>query len=617
MYTKEQIEAATVSYYTGVETGITDAAYDKAFAEHFPGIEPLDLFREKTKNSAGGKKVNLQYPMLSLAKATEVSELAAWLRKAHSAGATSIELFPKWDGLAVQVVVAHGKLVSATTRGNGTVGEDVTELFRRIPGATKLLDGVYGVEVVMTHTSFDMARKEKDYTSPRNAASGILQRSVDTHGHLAKYLSIRAHWAFFKAPVEVDLYQSTSAEALETLLKAYNEHTHVSLQEQRSDVDTDGVVIVAKDATGILKSMGEGTTTPNWAVAWKFETETQETTLLDVQWEQNRTKVTPVGIFHPPVYFGQVKVEKASLHNIDIIRNLDLAIGDKILVERAGEVIPQVVEVIDRPVGRIKIESPEKSEVTMQHMVKHVADVFDIKGLGPAVQAQMADMLSSECTGRPTPEWVIWYMHEVVCARQMEDNFDGFGEVSAQKLMASMSYSFEQSTPAQWLAAIGIPSLGKRKWATIINAHGSVREFAAAREYEDIAIEIEGVGPATHQAIAANWHSIWEVSRMLINFGKADDPQEEQEVVGGSLAGVKVVVTGKVGISTRDGVHSVLKHAHGAEVQGTVSKNTTVLVVGGEPNTPSSKVVKAEKIGIPVVYCNNIDELEEAIKSVI
>lgn len=609
MYTKEQIEEATVSYYTGEETGITDSDYDKAFAVHFPGIEPLDLFREKTKNSAGGKKVNLQYPMLSLAKATKVSELAAWLRKAHSAGATSIELFPKWDGLAVQVVVAHGKLVSATTRGNGTVGEDVTELFRRIPGATKLRDGVYGVEVVMTHTSFEMARKEKDYTSPRNAASGILQRSVDTHGHLAKYLSIRAHWTFFKAPVEVDLYQSTSAEALETLLKAYNEHTHVSLQEQLSDVDTDGVVIVAKDGNGILKSMGEGTTTPHWAVAWKFETETQETTLLDVEWEQNRTKVTPVAVFHPPVYFGQVKVEKASLHNIDIIRNLGLAIGDKILVERAGEVIPQVVEVIERPAGRIEIESPEKAEVTTEHKVKLIADVFDIKGMGPAVQAQVAQSAEG-FDGTPLePLKLMTFISNALTAEKLQVEFESFGEASATKLRTAIEYSFSESKPEQWLAALGLPGMGKRKWASILRQSGGVASLMT-----DLDGPYEGVGEVMQQIMLDNEEAITEVCSYLVHIGR--DSEAVISNVIGSLAGVKCVVTGKVGINSRNEVHALLE-SYGAEVQGSVSKTTTVLVVGGEPNTPSSKVVKAEKLGIPVVYCNNIDELEKAIKAVL
>lgn len=610
MYTKEQLIEATVKYYEGENSGITDAQYDVIFPTYFPGQEPLDVYREAVKNSAGGKKVNLRYPMLSLAKVTEVGPFAAWVRKAVEAGATKFEAFPKWDGLAVQLVKTNGRIVSATTRGTGTVGEDVTEMFKSIPGADFLRDGIYGVEVVMDLVNFEAISKEHDYTSPRNAASGIIQRDVQTHYQRARYLSVREHWTAFEGPLEFPA--PGNYDSVEKFFQSYNAMVHSALKSR--DVETDGVVVVAKDANGILKSMGEGTTTPNWAVAWKFASETQETTLLDVEWEQNRTKVTPVAVFHPPVYFGKVKVEKASLHNIDIIRNLELAIGDKILVERAGEVIPQVVEVVDRPVGRIPIEAPEMGEVTTEHMVKLVADVFDIKGMGPAVQSQVAAYIDRN---QPYPEPLSVLMAVLsLTPATVESNFESFGDASTQNLLSSIQYSYEESKPEQWFAILGLPAMGRRKWASILKQVGGVENLLDHMSSGSLDVDLEGVGPVMQRTLGHAAVAIEDVGKQLISEGKASAPSATGTPTGGALAGVKVVVTGKVGISSRSDVHALLEH-YGAETQGSVSKTTTVLVVGGEPNTPSSKVVKAEKLGIPVVYCNNIDELEEAIKTVI
>lgn len=565
---KQDIDEATIKYYEGLDSGVSDEEYDSWFKDVYPDSTPLDVYRTLSKNSAGGSKVNLSIPMMSLSKVRMADELCQWGTKMKKSGATKFRLSPKWDGLAVQLVVKHNKLVSATTRGNGEVGEDVTNIVSHISAV--LPEGVSSAEVVIPREKFTHIKDK--YTTPRNAAAGILMKGAVDY---AQYLEMKPHWVDF-------IHESTFTD-----IPTVEDITHYNhFVSTFTDIDTDGVVIIAENDEGKLVEVGQTSSTPNYAVAWKFASPQQETVLVRVEWKANRTKLSPVGYFYPPVIFDGVLVSKASLHNIDIINKLDVAIGDTVIVQRSNEVIPHVSHVVSRPVNRHPIIPPEvSSEVTLAHRFKLIVDVFDIKNIGPAIIEGLAEKYKN-MSFETTVDLLDFFRYNLSA-----EGLPRIGEKGISKIKESIDYSInKEGTRSQFFACIGLQGMGRRFFKNILTESLNFDRLLCEQK-----LELPGVGEIRSQLLFDNSKELlkmWEYTSDMTS--TIEQP-----------TGQTVVVTGKLDDVSRKEASKRLTDL-GYNVKSSVTKETDILIVGG--NIESSKIKKAKEFGVYIEYISSLDE---------
>ncbi len=651
---RREIDYHNYRYYVLARPVISDAEYDalmdelRALEAQFPQLITPDSPTQRvgSRPAEGFRKVRHPVPVLSLDKVTNREELFAWHRRIlkllpeeHPPLAYVVE--PKFDGLTVVLHYEGGRFVLGATRGNGEEGEDVTANLRTVrtvplhipldpqgpkPPARLVVRG----EILMRIEDFEALNRrlveegEPPFANPRNAAAGSL-RQLDPQVTAGRPLFLYAYQILLAEGGEVPATQWETLHYLKALgfpiadavIRRYETLDAVAARcEAMAEIrhtlpyEIDGMVIKIDDlATQAALGMVGGR--PRGAIAYKFPPQEATTDLLDVEFSVGRTGViTPTAIL-APVRIGGVTVQRATLHNFDFIRERDIRIGDRVIVRRAGDVIPYIVGPIPdlRDGDERPIEPPERCPACGEPVIHPEGEVayFCVNTACPAQRVQrliyFARTMEIDGLGERTAEQLVerglvedpadLYFLEEEALLELE----GFAEKKAQKLLEAIAASRERPL-AQVIAALGIRGVGATVAQLLAERFHSLDALAAADE-ESLAA-IEGLGPITARSIRA-WFAGEHNRRMVEKLRKAGVRLAEQppaaEQVERPLEGLTFVITGTLS-RPRDEVKARLM-ALGAKVTNSVSRRTDYLIVGAEPG--GTKMRKAEQFGVPTL----------------
>ncbi|WP_445004663.1 NAD-dependent DNA ligase LigA [Halomonas mongoliensis] len=647
---RAELDDANYRYYVLDDPSLTDADYDRRLrrlqeieAEHPQLVTPdSPTQRVGAPPDAGFPEIEHAVPMLSLDNAFSEEELAAFVQRVAERLECDPETLdfccePKLDGAAVSLVYEGGVLVSGATRGDGRTGEGITSNLRTLRSVPLKLRGdrppalleVRG-EVVIEHADFEAlnararAEEGKVFANPRNAAAGSL-RQLDPRVTATRPLRFSAYQVARIEPAPGDATHSALMAHLGDFgLRTSRELAVVrgaegvvdycrSLGKRRDGLgyDIDGVVIKVDDLR-LQRELGFVSRAPRWAIAFKFPAQEQATRLNDVEFQVGRTgAITPVARLEPVSVAG-VTVSNATLHNADEIARLGVMIGDTVAIRRAGDVIPQVVRVVEgeRPADAREIVFPERCPVCdsqverlegeavarcsgglycpaqRKEALKHFASrrALDIDGLGEKLIEQLVER-----------DWVTTPADLFRLEAERLAELPRMGQKSSENLVASLEKA-RATTLARFIYALGIREVGEATAANLARHFGTLE---ALMEAEVEALEaVEDVGPI----VAAHVHTFFRQphNRETIDDLIACGLRWEEAAVGERpqpLAGQTWVLTGTLESMTRDQGKARLQ-ALGAKVAGSVSKKTAGLVAG---EAAGSKLEKAMQLGVPVL----------------
>ncbi len=608
------------------------------------GAPPLDRFEQ----------VEHAEQMLSLGNARNEEELRAWETRVRnhlkrldiSAAEFSYTTEPKIDGLAISLTYEDGVLVRGATRGDGRIGEDVTQNLRtigsvplRIEDAPELIE-VRG-EVYLPIAAFKALNErraeagEATFANPRNSAAGSI-RQLDPALAAERPLST---WCYGIGAVRgLDL--ATHMEEVEWLsargfkVNPDTEH-HDGVEgvvkrchwwegrRESLDYEIDGVVVKV-DERALWRELGVVGREPRWAIAWKFAPTTATTKMLDVVWNVGRTgHLVPFAMLEP-VHVGGVTVSTATLHNEEDLARKDVRIGDEVVVMRAGDVIPQVVSpLVQRRKGRPrKPKPPKKCPACGTETVKPESAVFTIcpnrTGCpGQSFQhvkhfvskgAMDIDGLGEKQAMRFLEEGLIADVADIYeLGEEQLVGMDRFAEVSARNLLAAIEAS-RQRPFKRVLYALGLPGVGYVTAEALADHFGSIDALHEA-DPEQIE-EVEGVGPIMAAQIAESLadEPTWQlVEKLRVKGLRLEQDASERRAAGGPLEGRTLVLTGTLPELTREEAGAAIKAA-GGKVVNSVSKKTDYVVAG---ENPGSKLAKAEKFGTEILDEAGLREILE------
>ncbi len=636
---------------------VSDAEYDalrrrnEVLEARFPQLIRPDSpsRRVGAAPAAGFAKVIHRLPMLSLGNAFAPEEFAEFCDRARRFLGSSMPFAmvgePKIDGLSLSLTYAQGQLLRAGTRGDGSEGEDVTANVRtiaaippRLHGRSPALIEVRG-EVFMSKADFlalNAAQERaggKVFANPRNAAAGSL-RQLDPTITAARPLSFFAyamgeasepvaatHWAYLQRLRHWGFAVNPLSRHLESETDAPGFQAEMAAQRAGLAYDIDGVVYKIDDLA-LQNRLGFVGREPRWAIAWKFPAEQATTRLLDIQIQVGRTgALTPVAVLEP-VNVGGVLVTRATLHNEDEIARLDVRVGDSVRIQRAGDVIPQVLGIVleARPAGAHPFQFPRRCPVCGSHAVRAEGEVVWRCSGGLTCPAQVEERLIHFASRgafdiEGLGEKSVHEFHELGWIRSPADVFrlpareaeiaglEGWGEQSAANLVRAIGER-RRIGLARFIYALGIRRIGAANARLLARHYGDVETFLQRmREVADPASEeraavtsIIGIGPAIAEELAEffgeerNFRAVRELADAL-------DIQPEETAGGGVLAGRTVVFTGTLPTLSRPEAKA-LAERHGAKVTDSVSKRTDYVVVGADAG---SKAGKASELGITVL----------------
>ncbi len=644
---REEIRYHDYRYYVLNEPVISDAEYDRLMRrlqeleEKFPDLvtpdSPTQRVGAPPREEFG--TVTHSIPMLSLANAFEEGEVYDFdrrVRKGLDGGEPRYVAEPKIDGLAVEIVYERGVIKVGSTRGDGTIGEDVTDNLKTIKSvplrlreeefpAPELLE-VRG-EVYMSKEDFRRLNQEREkrgeslFANPRNAAAGSL-RQLDPKITASRPLRVffygigriegkkfKTHWEVlqtlpkwgFTINPHVKLCQS-----IEECIEYYN-----NLKEIREDLDyeIDGVVFKV-DQFEYQRRLGEISRSPRWALAYKFPSVQATTKVVDIKVQVGRTgALTPVAILEP-VDVGGATVSRATLHNQDEIERKDVRIGDTVLVQRAGDVIPEVVKVIKErrtgkerkfqfpphcPVCGTKVSKPSGEVVArcpniscparLKESIKHFASkrALDIEGLGDKIVDALVD------------KGMVKSISDLY--RLKKEDFlklEGFAEKSSQNMINAIEKS-KKTTFDRLLYGLGIRHVGEHLAKVLAERYFDIESLSKASEEE--LLQIPEIGPEVAASIRdfftrkENLKVIEELEELGVRYERRKRPVE------GKLKGLTFVFTGELEKFTRDEAQRLVEEM-GGKATSNVSKRTDYVVVG---KNPGSKLERARKYGVKTI----------------
>ena len=663
---RRQINHHDHRYYVLQEPGISDEEYDwmmrelaKLEREH-PEVQDPNSPTQRVGGavSAGFREIAHPEPMLSLGNCTSQQEMADWYeRTVRRLGYLDFPMLaePKIDGLAIRLVYRHGKLHEAITRGNGEVGEDVThnvKTARNLPLEIHPLPGeslpetleVRG-EIYMPKGIFDEANRERNeqgeqpFANPRNAAAGAV-RQLDPA--LAARRGLRA-WVYQN--------QSGLGNSHEMLLRdlaslhlpvnplnrlCWNleevQSYYREMEERRDELDyeIDGIV-VKLDHRDNRELLGATHREPRWAIAWKFASGRAETTLREIRISHGRFgRLTPVAVLDQ-VELGGVTVQSASLHNEEDIHRKDIRPGTRVVVERAGDVIPQVVRAADPKENerQERFYMPRECPTcgspveTREGEVGHWCPNLDCPALLPeqlksfvGKRAMEIDGLGEHWCQELVERKLVQNAGDLyLVTRQEWLGLNRMGEKLADRILRNIEAS--KSRPLERvLYALGIFRLGRDVSEKLARNHGSIEEISRLSREE--LESMEGIGPEIAGSIMRGFRSVrvqTTIERMKeagVNMrekAKAGEKAETAITNGGrKLEGMTIVVTGKLEGMTRNDVEDTIRE-FGGRPSNTVTKGTSYLVVGEKPG---SKLTKANQLGVKVM---TQDEFMESLQN--
>lgn len=650
---KDQINDYRYHYHVLDESIMSEAAADSLKHElaeleaQFPNLITPDSPTQRVAGtpSAKFKKVTHTQRMISLNDVFSREEVEAWAERINklTPGATT-ELFAdtKMDGLACALVYEDGVLVRAVTRGDGQVGEDVTANVRTIesvplqlrvfdktknPVLAKFLTGRTEIrgEIVMLKKNFDRLNEQNKaegkplFANPRNLAAGTI-RQLDPALVAARPLNFYSYDLLRDDPTEVPTYAfaydtirhlglaaNRKASVFTTLDGLMEFIDHWDKARQELPFNTDGTVIKVNDRP-IYAALGVVGKAPRGAVAYKYAAEEATTIVKDIVISIGRTgAATPIATFEPVVVAGTT-VQHASLHNADEIARLDVRVGDTVIIYKAGDIIPKVLEVLPklRPSNskpfhmesELKRQYPELEFVQpdgeviyrlkntsgpylLKKAVEHFASkgALDIDTLG---EKNVAAIVDAGLVQDPAD------LYKVTKDDLLQ--IDRFADISAQKLIDGIQAKKHVPLP-RFIYGLGIRHVGEQTAVDLAEAFGDIQSLAHATI--DQLEAVEGIGKVVAESIAAYFASE-ETEALLAKFAASDALPEPFERIQGKLSGVTFVITGTLEMGTRDEVAAKLV-ALGAKEQNSVSKDTNYLIVGENPG--GSKLTKAQKFG--------------------
>ncbi|MBM6926466.1 NAD-dependent DNA ligase LigA [Pseudoflavonifractor phocaeensis] len=638
---RRELEQANYEYYVLDNPSMSDYDFDHKLRrlEELEAKYPELITSDSPTQRVGGKvadgfaEVRHRVPLESLQDVFSVEELGDFDQRVREALPAGVEydVEPKVDGLSVALEYENGLFVRGATRGDGQVGEDVTENLKTIPSIPLRLPEalpslIVRGEVFMPKKSFEQlnARRELNgeplFANPRNAAAGSL-RQLDPKIAASRKLDIRVfniQWAEGRT-------FTTHTETLEYLreqrFKVIPHYTCHSIQEAAERVaalgdgredfpfDIDGAVIKVNDLAQ-RETLGSTAKFPRWAAAYKYPPEQKESVVEDIVVQVGRTGVLTPKAIVKAVRLAGTTVTNATLHNQDFITEKDIRIGDTVLVQKAGEIIPEIVSVLKdkRPEGTAPYHLPDHCPVCgapvvrdedgahirctgaecpaqrLRHLVHFASrDAMDIEGLGPAV---VEALVGAGLVSGPGDLYSL-------TAAQVEP-LERMGKKSAENLMAAIEKS-KSAGLGRLLFAFGIRQVGQKAGKVLAARFGTLDALMAATQEELIAVP--DIGGITAQSLL-DWFAS-DQSRHLIDAlreaGVSFDSTEAP--VGDALAGKTFVLTGTLPTMDRKEAAALIE-AQGGKVSGSVSKKTSYVVAG---EAAGSKLKKANDLGIPVL----------------
>jgi len=637
-------------YYTTDNPEVTDSEYDRLFKElkqievNYPALLTLDSPTQRVGGQALDKfdQVTHAMPMLSLDNVFDEAELTAFDQRVKDwLNTDKVQTYiaePKLDGLAISLRYEHGVLVQAATRGDGTTGEDVTVNVRTISTIPLKLIGddipdvieIRG-EIFMPKAGFEalnqqqIADDKKPFVNPRNAAAGSL-RQLDSKITANRPLEI---YCYGLGEIKGLANMPESHSAAMAMIEAWGCRISPELQQvsgvracrvyieqigERRDslaFDIDGVVFKV-DNLALQQRLGFVSRAPRWAISHKFPAQQEMTTVEDIEIQVGRTgALTPVARLNP-VFVGGVTVSNATLHNQDEIDRKDVRVGDTVIVRRAGDVIPEVVQVVlskrpeqsqpftlpsqcpicDSEAERVEGEAvlrctgglycPAQRKEAIKHFASRKA--MDIDGLGDKIVEQLVD---ENLIGDPAGLFSL-------TVKQLSA-LERMGDKSAANLVNAL-HDGKQTKFARFLYSLGIREVGEATARSLANHFLTLDALKVTDEAA--LLEIEDVGPVVAHNIVTFFHQAHnqEVIDRLLAAGLTW-PIEQQQAADSALSGKTVVLTGTLEQLSRSEAKEKLL-ALGAKVAGSVSKKTDYVVAGRDAG---SKLTKAESLGITVV----------------
>ena len=634
----ELLNRYAYEYYTKDTPSVSDSEYDQLYRElvELETAHPDEILPESPTHRVGGvvlkgfTKYQHQYPLYSLQDAFSREELEAFdqrVRKEFPSISYVCEL--KIDGLSISLTYENGVLVTGATRGDGSVGEDITENLKRVKDIPLVLPEPVNItvrgECYMPRASFDRVNQirqengEPEFANPRNAAAGTL-RQLDT-----KIVAKRNLATFLYQEVS-PTDQSSQEGVLEKLARlgfvVNQERVLAEDMEQiwdfiqkvaqlREDLpyDIDGIVIKVNDLA-VQEELGFTVKAPKWAVAYKFPAEEKEAKILSVDWTVGRTGVVTPTANLTPVQLAGTTVSRATLHNVDYIAEKDIHQDDTVIVYKAGDIIPAVLRVVkDKRVSDQALAIPThcpscqsellhfEDEVALRCInplcpaqikegLNHFAsrDAMNITGLGPAVVEKLfAAQLVEDVAG--------------IYRLSVEDllTLEGFKEKSAEKLHEAIQASKENSAE-KLLFGLGIRHVGSKVSQILLQEFHDLDQLATA-DPERIA-SIDSLGMVVAESLKSYFAQ--EGSKRLLQELKEAGVNMaylgEKVAADAALSGMTVVLTGKLERLTRSEAKAKLESL-GAKVTGSVSKKTDLVVAGSDAG---SKLTKAQELGIQV-----------------
>jgi len=647
---REQLNHHSSQYYVLDDPEISDAEYDRLYRElqflekNHPELITTDSPTQRVgdKPLDGFTQVKHEVPMLSLDNVFNETELMDFNKRVQQRLETEDDIVfaaePKLDGLAASLVYENGILIRAGTRGDGTTGEDITQNIRTIHSIPLKLQGenvpslleVRG-EVFMPKAGFEKLNQrarendEKPFANPRNAAAGSL-RQLDPRITAQRPLAM---YCYAVGKIEGTAPLNTHSEMLNQLQQwglplckerqtvvgvegCLNYFKQMSEKRDGLSYEIDGIVYKV-DSLKQQKELGFVAKAPRWAIAHKFPAQEEITTVNDITFQVGRTgAITPVARLEP-VFVGGVTVSNATLHNMDEVYRKDVRVGDQVIVRRAGDVIPEVVRVVpgSRKQGAEKIKMPTHcpecgSEIEREQgesiarcsgglfcgaqrkeSIKHFASrkAMDVDGLGDKLVEQLVDA------------GLIDHVDDLYTLTvEQVSKLERMGEKSAQNLIDGLQQSKHISL-ARFIYALGIREVGEATARTLAQHFTTLDSIKNADE--ESLQQVEDVGPVVAAHIVKFFrqqHNVHIINK-LINVGITWDAIEAVEAEEQTLQGKTFVLTGTLTLMTRDDAKKALQ-ARGAKVTGSVSKNTSYVVVG---DSPGSKATKAEQLGVEIL----------------
>ena len=634
----ELLNRYATEYYTSDNPSVSDSEYDRLYRElvELEKAHPDQVLPESPTHRVGGKildgfeKYSHQYPLYSLQDAFSREELDSFdvrVRKELDDVTYICEL--KIDGLSISLTYEQGIFVAGATRGDGSIGENITENLKRVKdiplALSEKIDITVRGECYMPRASFDQVNQsrqengEPEFANPRNAAAGTL-RQLDTAVVSKRNL---ATFLYQEASPSTRDSQEKVLKHLEQLGFVVNPRrllTHsmdevwdfiqeVGQERDQLPYDIDGVVIKVNDLAG-QERLGFTVKAPKWAVAYKFPAEEKEAKLLSVDWTVGRTGVVTPTANLTPVQLAGTTVSRATLHNVDYIAEKDIRKDDTVIVYKAGDIIPAVLRVVEsKRVSEEKLDIPTNCP-SCESKLLHFEDEVALRCINPRCPAQIKEGLTHFASRDAMnisglgPS-IVEKLFAANLVKDVADIYrltvedllllDGIKEKSAQKLYQAIQASKENSAE-KLLFGLGIRHVGSKASQLLLQNFHSIESLAQANP-EEIA-NIESFGSVIAQSLQTYFAT--EGSAILLRELKESgvnlDYKGQTVAANAALSGLTVVLTGKLERLNRSEAKNKLESL-GAKVTGSVSKKTDLVVAGADAG---SKLQKAQELGIEI-----------------